>query len=377
MPDITHVVYVDPDGYQSLPDASAMRKVGTVVGKLNKLLPKRQFILIGPGRWGSRGDIKLGVSVTYSEINNTAVLIEVARQRATTSPISPSAPTSSRIWSRPTSATSRSTPTTTDDRLQRGVPAPVAQHPRPSCSPRPRTSPTRVRVIDVPRETGGSVLRVLMNADLDEAVGLLAAPSTEMSQATRGPNRRPSRLPKTTGAGEPRWPSGSLRSSIPSDSAWRRSTCSAAPRTRPPARGATSIFWSTSRATPEQREELSLWLDGWSLCLAEINYLRTGYKTAGLLDVHFVTDEDIARKTSYAVKIGAVTDAARPLALSVQPRRASPPVVTRCLFATDLHGHLDRYSKLLHAIEVERPSAVFLGGDLLPSFLAEVVRTAA
>ena len=35
----------------------------------------------------------------------------------------------------------------------------------------------------------------------------------------------------------------------------------------------------------------------------------------GLLDVHIVTDEDIARKTSYAVKIGAVTDAARPLAL--------------------------------------------------------------
>ena len=58
-----------------------------------------------------------------------------------------------------------------------------------------------------------------------------------------------------------------------------------------------------------------IWLDGWSLCLDEINYLRTGYRTGGLLDVHLVTDEDIANKTSYAVKIGAVTDAARPLAL--------------------------------------------------------------
>ena len=35
----------------------------------------------------------------------------------------------------------------------------------------------------------------------------------------------------------------------------------------------------------------------------------------GLLDVHFVTDGDIERQTSYAVKIGAVTDAARPLPL--------------------------------------------------------------
>ena len=36
---------------------------------------------MGPGRWGSRGDIKLGVSVTYSEINNTAMLIEIARKQ--------------------------------------------------------------------------------------------------------------------------------------------------------------------------------------------------------------------------------------------------------------------------------------------------------
>ena len=37
-----------------------------------------------------------------------------------------------------------------------------------------------------------------------------------------------------------------------------------------------------------------------------------------------------------------------------------------CLFVSDLHGHVDRYEKLLRAIEVARPSAVFLGGDLLP-----------
>jgi Icc-related predicted phosphoesterase len=39
--------------------------------------------------------------------------------------------------------------------------------------------------------------------------------------------------------------------------------------------------------------------------------------------------------------------------------------VTLCLFASDLHGRLDRYDKLFHAIETRRPSAVFLGGDLL------------
>ncbi len=43
--------------------------------------------------------------------------------------------------------------------------------------------------------------------------------------------------------------------------------------------------------------------------------MRTGHKTEGLLDIHLVTDEYIATWTSCAAKIGAVTDAARPLAI--------------------------------------------------------------
>ncbi len=62
VPEITHIVYVDLEGYSQLSDQADMRDVGRAVGRLNKLLPKRQFILIGPGRWGSRGDIKLGRS---------------------------------------------------------------------------------------------------------------------------------------------------------------------------------------------------------------------------------------------------------------------------------------------------------------------------
>jgi len=53
-----------------------------------------------------------------------------------------------------------------------------------------------------------------------------------------------------------------------------------------------------------------------------INYSKTGHRSGGLLDIHIVTDEDIARKDSYAMKIGAVTDAARPLSL-MKPRQLS------------------------------------------------------
>jgi hypothetical protein len=56
-------------------------------------------------------------------------------------------------------------------------------------------------------------------------------------------------------------------------------------------------------------------MEGWSLSLDELNYRKTGYRSGGILDVHVVTDEDIANKNSYAIKIDATTDAARPLRL--------------------------------------------------------------
>jgi len=41
-------------------------------------------------------------------------------------------------------------------------------------------------------------------------------------------------------------------------------------------------------------------------------------------------------------------------------------VLPTCFFATDLHGHTDRYDKLIASIIRDHPTAVFLGGDLLP-----------
>jgi Icc-related predicted phosphoesterase len=57
--------------------------------------------------------------------------------------------------------------------------------------------------------------------------------------------------------------------------------------------------------------------------------------------------------------------------------RLSPPPallrsagVTRCLAVADLHGHRDRYEKLLAAVAGEGAAAVFIGGDLLPHGLS-------
>ncbi len=44
--------------------------------------------------------------------------------------------------------------------------------------------------------------------------------------------------------------------------------------------------------------------------------------------------------------------------------------MSSCFFVSDLHGHTDRYRTLFQLVGEELPSAVFLGGDLLPSGLS-------
>ncbi len=78
---IEYMVYVSGTEYDTIESREKLLEVGQIVGKLNNTLPQKKFILIGPGRWGSKGDIKLGVHVGYSDINNTAMLIEVAKMK--------------------------------------------------------------------------------------------------------------------------------------------------------------------------------------------------------------------------------------------------------------------------------------------------------
>jgi hypothetical protein len=59
--------------------------------------------------------------------------------------------------------------------------------------------------------------------------------------------------------------------------------------------------------------EMKAWFEGWSLCLSEMNYQKTGYKTKGLIDLHILTDEDIQHKTSFGVMIGNHTNGAKPI----------------------------------------------------------------
>ena len=73
---IRYVVYLDPRAYKKVPDLVTKRELGRAVCRLNQKLKDENFILLGPGRWGS-ANLDLGVHVTYADIYNTKVLAEI------------------------------------------------------------------------------------------------------------------------------------------------------------------------------------------------------------------------------------------------------------------------------------------------------------
>jgi hypothetical protein len=75
--DIRYIIFVDPRRYYNIGDPVIKNELARAIGRLNKRLDKERFILMGPGRWGSV-NIDLGVHVTYADIFNTKVLIEMA-----------------------------------------------------------------------------------------------------------------------------------------------------------------------------------------------------------------------------------------------------------------------------------------------------------
>ncbi|MFH2001464.1 MAG: PEP/pyruvate-binding domain-containing protein, partial [Planctomycetota bacterium] len=316
VPDITHVVLVDPDAYGNLPDRASLIAVGRAVGQLNKLLPKRQFILMGPGRWGSRGDIKLGVNVTYSDINNTAVLVEIAVQKGK---YLPELSFGTHFFQDLVEANIRYLPLYPGDE---GVVYNEsffrhAHNLLPTMLPEYANLAGVVKLIDIPANTDGQILRVLMNADLDEASGMLAEPGSEVSSAESAAEEHAPQQDKFW-----RW-----RLKMAERIAMQLDTerygvagvyVFGSTKNATAGPGSDIDLLIHSRGTPSQREMLNHWLEGWSLCLDEMNYMRTGYRSGGLLDVQIVTDEDIEQKTSYAAKINAVTDAARPLLMRVR-----------------------------------------------------------
>ena len=314
IPNITHIVYVDPEKYSQIPTREEMLDVGRAIRKLNKILTKRKFILMGPGRWGSRGDIKLGVNVTYSDINNTAVLIEIAQKRGD---YIPDLSFGTHFFQDLVESAIRYIPLYPDDYgiLFNSQYLLESKNSFQEILPDFAHLGDIIHVVDVKQSSDGQVLKILMNAEKNLALALLTEEddSIESQPSVKSQAHIRSRVDH--------W-------------RWRMQSAERIAALIDPARfgiKALYIFGSTKNATAgpqsdidllihfngdeNQQKELMIWLEGWSLSLSQINERRTGYKTDGLLDINIITDEDIKNRTSYAVKIGAISDAALPLTM--------------------------------------------------------------
>lgn len=304
------VVYVDPRAYSALEHHQDFLNVASAVREINKKLPRKSFILLGPGRWGSRGDFTLGVPVTYSDINNTAMLIEVAMKE---SKFQPELSFGTHFFQDLVETDIKYLPLYPEDKevyfdhnffvrnknqLARLAPAYAYLD-------------DVIRVISLEESCPGQELAVLMNADLEQAVAYLK----ERSAAG-------------TASGEKADDSQSL---APEGEGWKwrfdmAKRIAALMDMEVFGVKRVYLFGSTNACTAclnsdidllihydgteEQLLQLRLWLNGWSLALDEMNFFKTGYRTGGLLDVHCVSDEDIAKGDSYALQIDSVYDPA-------------------------------------------------------------------
>ncbi|MCX7737346.1 MAG: pyruvate, phosphate dikinase [Candidatus Kapabacteria bacterium] len=298
VPDITHIVYVVPEGYSAIKNLDDLKNVGRAIGKLNQILPPKQFILIGPGRWGSRGDITLGVRVTYADINNTAMLIEVAKQKGN---YTPDLSFGTHFFQDLVESNIRYLPIYPDENgvIFRESFFLENHNLLPELLPEFEYLKNVIKVINVPASTKGLILKVLMNADSDEAMAFIAEPSLKIFYNT-------SNVSEINENSSEHWQirtkmAEKLASELDPDYFGVK---------------AVYLFGTTYNQTAtfnsdidllidfvgseEQKKLLNVWLDAWDSALKDVIYELTGTKIHKLLDIYYFSSATVDKEDYFA-----------------------------------------------------------------------------
>jgi hypothetical protein len=172
---IHYVIYVDPEAYSRIAEPSMKLEIARVIGRLNKQLERERFILMGPGRWGS-SNIDLGVKVSYADIFNARVLVEIAMGNDGESP---EVSYGTHFF---------------QDLVESGIyPLPLFPHDQgvifnraffdgvpnilPELLPADAAYADCVKVIDVQAASGGRFLELVMNGEQEQALAYLTTSS--------------------------------------------------------------------------------------------------------------------------------------------------------------------------------------------------------
>jgi len=298
VPEITHLVYIDPVKYSEQSDIKILKKIGRVVGLLNKILPRRKFILLGPGRWGSRGDIKLGVNVTYSDINNTAMLVEIAKQKGN---YVPDLSFGTHFFQDLVEASIRYLPLYPDDeevifneqffRESKNILEDIL--------PDFAYLKDYVKVIDVPEAHNGLIVRVLMNGDEDQGMALLLKPGQKITRTEVIKDHY----------------SDDFGKDISDTNLWFQSMIKRLVKEIDYQKFGILRIYEYGRSNDKKIEliflmknkrkefpELTCWLKGWNVSLSHMIYLKFGKKVENVFEFSFIENSDL-KKPDIAIKI--------------------------------------------------------------------------
>jgi hypothetical protein len=171
-----------------------------------------------------------------------------------------------------------------------------------------------IHVIEVPEVSDGMVLRVLMNADLDQAVGMLSPHTSSLINGEDIQEYVVEHKGKHW-----RWRTEmaeKMASQLDSQRFGVKSVYLVGSTQNTTARAGSDIdLLINFSGNADQQRDLNNWLEGWSLSLDEMNFLRTGYKAGGLLDIHYVNDEDLSDIKALAENLQLPIDGLKQLSL--------------------------------------------------------------
>ncbi len=295
---IEYIVYVIPEEYTNLTKREQMQKVAKIISELNAKLPKRKFILMGPGRWGSKGDIKLGVPVRYGDINNTAMILEIAKEKGG---YIPELSFGTHFFQDLVESNIRYLPLYPDqgEDLFNEKLLLESDNKLTDVLPSYKNFEDVVRVVKVSEIIPGGTLAVVMDGEANEALAYLK-PADHLTWRTQKIEEIAQALDPGLYGIQGMYLIGS---------------------TKDGSAGPTSDIdlLVHFKGTEEQKDKLMVWFDEWGKKLAKENKERTGFATEGLLDVHIITDEDIKKKSSWASHITSPYQTVRKIMLKKEP----------------------------------------------------------
>ncbi len=291
---IEYIVYVVPEEYTNLTKREQMQKVAKIISELNAKLPKRKFILMGPGRWGSKGDIKLGVPVRYGDINNTTMILEIAKEKGG---YIPELSFGTHFFQDLVESNIRYLPLYPDqgEDLFNEKLLLESDNKLTDVLPSYKNFEDVVRVVKVSEIIPGGTLAVVMDGEANEALAYLK-PADHLTWRTQKIEEIAQALDPELYGIQGIYLIGS---------------------TKDGSAGPTSDIdlLVHFKGTEEQKDKLMVWFDEWGKKLAKENKERTGFTTEGLLDVHIITDEDIKKKNSWASHITSPYQTVRKISL--------------------------------------------------------------